>query len=111
MKRDKEENIMTPRMPGTSPTIETRHDSHVEVLPNKQRRYKQIIECIRENGPMTAKECAVAMFEKGYSKTAERNVSAPRLNELCEIGVVEPIGKKKCMYTGKTVAVYGLRRN
>ena len=103
--------MITMRMPGTNPTIETRHDSHEEVLPDKQRRYKQIVELLREKGPMTAKECAVAMFEKGYSKTAERNVSAPRLNELSDIGVVEPIGKKKCIYTGKTVAVYGLRRN
>lgn len=96
------------RMPGTNPTLETRHDSHIQILPNKQRRYKQIIEVLREKGPMTAKECAVAMHRKSYIPTTERNYTAPRLNELSDMGVVEPIGKKKCIYTGKTVAVYGL---
>lgn len=99
---------ITMRLPGQMPTIETRHDSHVEILPKKQKRYKQIIECFRENPEMTAKECAVAMYKKGYVPTDERNHTAPRLNELSDIGVVEPIGKKKCAYTGKTVTVYGL---
>ena len=101
--------MVIPRMPGEMTTFDTRHDSHMEELPKKQKRYKQIVELLREKGPMTAKECAVAMYEKGYSKSNERNVAAPRLNELSDIGVVEPTGKKKCSYTGKTVAVYGLR--
>lgn len=38
----------------------------------------------------------------------ERNYTAPRLTELNEMGLVEVIDKKKCEYTGKTVAVYGI---
>lgn len=102
---------MRMRLPGEITTFETRHDSHVEVLPKKQKRYKQIISILRETPQMTAKECAVAMYEKGYTKTTERNNAAPRLNELENMGVVETIGKKKCSYTGKTVAVYCLRGN
>ena len=99
------------RLPGTNPTFDTRHDSHVDACMNKQKRYKQIVECFRETPEMTAKECAVKMCEKGYIPTSERNYTAPRLTELTDIGIVEPIGKKKCNYTGKTVAIYGLRGN
>ena len=38
----------------------------------------------------------------------ERNYSAPRLSEMCEKGITEPVGKTKCWYTGRTVTVYDL---
>ena len=97
------------RLPGNVVTFDTRHDSHQEILPKKQQKYKQIVECFGERPQMTAKECAVAMYAKGYIPTTERNYTAPRLTELEDIGVVEVIGKKKCSYTGKTVAVYRLK--
>lgn len=97
---------MEQRRPGETPTLETR--SEAEGTVNKQRRYKEIIECLRE-GDMTAKECAVVMMKKGYIPTSERNFTAPRLTEMSKIGMVEPIGKKKCSYTGRTVAVYTVR--
>ena len=57
---------------------------------------------------MTAKEIAVEMFNRGYIPTSERNFAAPRLTELSRNGVVEPVGKQRCKYTGKTVCVYAL---
>lgn len=89
--------------------METRAEAEATV--DKQKRYKQIIECLKEYGDigLTAKECAVLMMRKGYIPTTERNFTAPRLTELSKTGVVEPIGKKVCSYTGKTVAVYALR--
>ena len=98
---------MKVRMPGTYTTLETRHDSHETV--DKQKRYAQILECFKTNPTMTAKECAVEMWKKGYIPTSERNFTAPRMTELSKGGIIEPIGKKKCDWTGKTVAVYGLR--
>ena len=99
---------MERRQNGEFTTYETRSDSHESV--DKQKRYTQIIECLtgKENG-LTAKECAVLMMMKGYIPTSERNFTAPRLTELSRNGVVEPIGKRVCMYTGKKVAVYALR--
>lgn len=86
-------------------TLETRGESEEKV--NKALRYKQIIEFLRlQDG--TAKECAVYMQQKGYIPTSERNFTAPRLTELSKKGVVEPIGKKLCKYTGRKVAVYSL---
>lgn len=97
---------MIERLPGENTTVETRHEAHETV--NKEKRYQQIIGVLREYGPMTAKEVAVKLAAKGYVPDAERNWSAPRLSELSQKGIVEPIGKTKCKYTGKTVAVYDL---
>lgn len=94
-------------MPGEPVTLGTRHDSHESV--DKEKRYKQILEIMAEHSePLTAKEIAVFMFSKGYTPTTERNFSAPRLTEMSQKGMVEPVGKKKCIYTGKMVSVYAL---
>ena len=95
------------------PTLETRAEAHEKV--NKRIRYNQIIECLTEAQTkmhlkgLTAKECAVLMMQKGYTPTSERNFTAPRLTEMTKEGIVEPIGKQYCTYTGKKVCVYSLR--
>lgn len=94
-------------LPGECVTLETRADSNETVDRNK--RYQQILECLREFGALTAKECAVMMMRKGYSMTDERGLAAPRLTEMSQNGMVEPVGKKVCAYTGKKVAVYQIR--
>lgn len=95
------------RLPGEFTTLETRADSNETVDRNK--RYQQILECLRQFGALTAKECAVMMMQKGYIPTSERNFTAPRMTELSQSGEIEPIGKKVCAYTGKKVAVYQIR--
>ena len=97
---------MIERRYGEMTTLDTRGESYEQI--DKVKRYGQIIECLRENPKMTAKQIAVRMYEKGYIPTTERNFTAPRLTEMSQRGIVEPIGKTKCQYTGKTVAVYGL---
>ena len=98
--------IFIERMYGEMTTYDTRSEAHQSV--DKEKRYSQIIECLQESKRMTAKEIAVAMYRKGYIPTAERNFSSPRLTELSQRGIVEPVGKTKCAYTGKTVTVYSL---
>lgn len=97
---------MIKREPGENTPYETRAFAN-ESVP-KCDRYIQVIECLKEH-PMTAKEVSVRMREKGCIPTAERNFAAPRLTELMNMGVVEPIGKKKCTYCHKMVTVYALR--
>lgn len=93
---------------GTVPTLETRSEANETV--DKKKRYKQIIKILKENPKgLTAKEIACVMYSNGLIPTRERNFTAPRLTELSYKGVVEPVGKKKCTFTGKTVAVYKLR--
>lgn len=94
------------RNPGEIPTIETRAEANA--LVNKEKRYQQILEVLREYGPMTAKEVAVKLATKGYVPDAERNHASPRLTEMAQKGLVEPIGRKKCSFTGKSVTVYDL---
>ena len=99
--------MIVKRLIGEVPTLETRHEANISV--DKQKRYKQIIEILQDGRELTAKEVAVEMFNKGYISTSERNYAAPRLTELSIKGIVEPIGKTICKYTGKKVAVYKLR--
>lgn len=75
---------------------------------NRAVRERQIIECLKGR-ELTAKEIAVMMCDKEYIPTSERNFTAPRLTEMADRGIVEAIGKRKCQYTGRTVAVYKLR--
>ena len=91
------------RRPGEVTTMDTRAEAHESV--DKETRYKQILDILKGE-QLTAKEIAVIMCQKGYTPTDERNFTAPRLTELSHKGVVEPVGKKKCTWTGKTVAVY-----
>ena len=98
---------MIPRQSGEITTLDTRSEANESV--DKAKRYSQIIECLKETSKMTAKEIAVRMHEKGYIPTTERNFAAPRLTEMSRDGIVEPVGKKKCKYTGRMVAVYSLR--
>ena len=97
---------MIERHYGEITTLDTRSEAHETV--DKAKRYSQIIECLSETPEMTAKEIAVRMMQRGYIPTSERNFTAPRLTEMSHRGIVEPVGKKKCGYTGRMVAVYSL---
>ena len=85
-------------------TTETRQLSFNDIQEKTKKRYEQILD--RLDKPKTAKEIAVEMFELGLIPSTERNYTAPRLTELEKMGYVRAIEKKKCEYTGKTVAVY-----
>ena len=88
-------------------TEETRREAHETV--DKRKRQQQIIEILSDAPKgLTAKEVAVEMYRKRLIPTSERNFAAPRLTELAEQGFVKIIGKKRCRYTNKTVAVYSL---
>jgi len=85
-------------------TAETRQLSFEDIKVKKQIRYNQILD--RLDKPKTAKEIAVELFELGLIPSTERNYTAPRLTELVNMNKVKVVGKKKCDYTGKQVAIY-----
>jgi len=82
----------------------TRQMSFEDIQLKKKIRYEQILS--RMDKPKSAKEIAVELYELGYIPSTERNYTQPRLTELCKKGIVRVVDKKKCQYTGKTVAVY-----
>lgn len=103
---------MEKREYGTNPMAECRHDSHEKV--DKKKRYRQITSILASYKVtgltgLTAKEIAARMYAKGLIPSDERNYTAPRLTEMCEQGIVEPIGKRVCKWSGKKVTVYRLR--
>ena len=85
-------------------TTETRYESYKEIIDKKKLRYNQILD--RLDRPKTAKQIAVELFELGLIPSTERNYTAPRLTELVDVGIVAVVGKTKCEYTGKQVALY-----
>ena len=85
-------------------TYQTRQLSFNDIQQKKEVRYEQILS--RLDKPKTAKEIAVELYDIGVIPSTERNYTAPRLTELWKRGIVEIIGKKKCDWTGKMVAVY-----
>lgn len=86
-------------------TYQTRQLSFEDIKDKKKKRYEQILDRLM-TGIKTAKEIAVEMFELELIPSTERNYTAPRLTELEQMGLVKAIDKKKCEYTGKTVAIY-----
>jgi hypothetical protein len=96
------------RRPGTNPMAETRRDSKEKV--NVQLRRLQVLSVLKELKQASAREVAVAMYDKGWVNTSERNNAAPRLNELIKTGQVEPVGKKYDAITGRSVTVFQIRK-
>ena len=83
----------------------TRQMSFEDIKPKRKIRYEQILDRLI-TGEKTAKEIAVELFDLQLIPSTERNYTAPRLTELEQMGIVKVVGKKKCNYTGKMVAVY-----
>ena len=86
-------------------TTQTRQLSFEDIKPKRKIRYQQILDRLM-TGTKTAKEIAVELFDLELIPSTERNYTAPRLTELEKMGLVKVIDKRKCQYTGKTVAVY-----
>lgn len=101
------EEISSRRL-GTNPLKETRAEAEAKV--NKKNHYLYIIDILNDfNKPMTAKELSVEMFIRGYSKSDERNVAAPRITEMLKMGLLDCVGTKKCKYTGNNVGAFVVR--
>ena len=83
--------------------LETKIDSYNQI--DTKQRQSQVLEVLGDE-MLTAKEIAIRMYEKGYTNNDDRNNASPRLNELVNLGLVVIYGKKKCEYSGKTVAVF-----
>ena len=98
---------MKKRRAGEITTLECRAEAEESV--DKALRQKQVVEILEQGGEMSAKEIAVEMMNRGYVPTSERNWSSPRITELCRKGIIEPVGRKKCQYSGKSVTVFAIR--
>ena len=83
-------------------TEETRREGLNKI--DKQKRYNEILEVLKQykNG-LTAREIAEKL------EYTERNATAPRLTELCGMGKVAVMGKRRDPVSGVNVAVYALK--
>lgn len=93
---------------GEATTLETRHDSYELIRSTRAKRYLQIMDILDGSCGLTIREILIEMMKQGYIAEPNRNHVAPRINELMNKGLVEPCGKKKDIFTNKTVAVFRL---
>lgn len=90
----------------------TRRNSYKEILKTLGTRQSQVFtELLCFPKGVTASELATHMHSIGFFRSAERNNTHPRLNEMEAMGLVEVIGKRQCAVTNKTVAVYKVKED
>jgi predicted HTH transcriptional regulator len=85
---------------------DTRRESYEAVKPTINSRQETVLSILKERGEMTAQEIADELFRRGITPTTERNFAAPRLTELYEAGLIEPVGKKTNKNTRRTVTIW-----
>ena len=86
-------------------TIECRNESYE--LTDKQKRCKDILFVLTNSTkPLTASEIAEDLYIMGKVNRCDRNITAPRLTEMCEKGIVAAVDKKLDTYTGRRVSCY-----
>lgn len=77
------------------------------ILKNLGTRQSQVFtELLCFPQGITASELSNYMHGIGFFRSPDRNNVHPRLNEMVEMDIVEIIGKRQCLITNKTVAVY-----
>lgn len=92
-----------------SVTTDTRFQSMAKL--NRNKLYGYLISLLKncdQNEGMTARECAIALYNQGKIHENSRQATAPRLTELEDMGVVQIIGKKYDEFTDRFVASYAL---
>jgi|LSQX01.3.fsa_nt_gb predicted ArsR family transcriptional regulator len=91
-------------------TKETRRESYGAAKQDAAARRRVILEILTERGQLTAREVAAELYRRGITPSDERNYSAPRLTELKAAGQVEVTGKTICDRTGRSVAVWAVKK-
>ena len=109
LKKDFSSREIIRRRPGTNPATETRREAYEAIIPQRAKKYRQILEVL-DGHEMTATEVAEELYRRGELSNDEPQRVRPRLTELTNtLGLTEVIGKKKDSRTGRTVGVYARR--
>lgn len=91
-------------------TDETRRESYGGTKQDAAARRRVILEIESGGEGMTAREIAAELHRRGITPSDERNYSAPRLTELKAAGKIEVTGKKICDRTGRSVAIWAVKK-
>lgn len=89
-------------------STDTRFESMRRI--NKNKMYSLIISALKSANKegLTARECALQLYNEGKILDNNRQMTAPRLTELEDKGIVKLIGKRFDDLTGRMVGVYSL---
>ena len=86
-------------------TNATRRESYDAVIPKTAARRRMILETLAGRD-MTVSEIVEELRRNGVIRYYDRNFVAPRLTELKEDGLVETVGRRRSVMSGKTEAVW-----
>lgn len=102
---------MKKKLPGEIVTLAARRESYDKLDSNGW--YKKIISVLKDkNEPLTAREIATELFNRGLSNNCERQTVAPRLSELKLVGGVSPTDERKYdPISGVNVSAYVIGAN
>lgn len=90
----------------------TRKESYESILKTLSSREKAVVQALRDYGDQTAQEVADRLCRDiEATKNTNRNNAAPRLTELCEKNLVEVVGKRRDVETGRNVGVFHLKKD
>lgn len=96
------------RLPGEAITLQCRKEAYEQV--DKETMYQHIRTIMKEiKEPMTVREVSEEMYRRKYTSSPERQVCAPRITEMSQMGELEPCGKKECPYSHVNVTKFKLR--
>lgn len=84
---------------------ETRRAGYESVVDKRADR-SDVILAVLGDKQMTVSEIVKELLDEGIIKYYDRNFVAPRLTELKEAGKVKVVGKRKCIMSGKMIAVW-----
>lgn len=84
---------------------ETRRAGYESVVDKRADR-SDVILSVLGSKQMTVSEIVKELLDEGIIKYYDRNFVAPRLTELKEAGKVKVVGKRKCIMSGKMIAVW-----
>lgn len=76
---------------------------------NKNNWYEEILTLLKNNPiPMSCKDMAVMLYQKGVASSPTRQEVAPRVTELTDMGILKIYGEKICPYSNHKVSTYVL---
>ena len=88
-------------------TAETRKESYEKI--EKTSLHRAVLEVL-ENENLTAREIAVALFDRGILSFPARAIISPRITELAQMGKIEIVNKKYDDVTERNVAVFAIKK-
>lgn len=83
----------------------------METEVKRSKFYEEITKEYRGGKRLTARECAVRLYNRGFIPYPIRQFTAPRITEMQKMGLIDSVGSKLDEETKKNVTIYQLKED